>query len=92
MIKLSRKSLNSEINIEGENTKLNSDNLYYQIKDGFEGEITLEVTKNDAIVEFLFKFQDMEVIDFESLKIKTSKKYILINFLKNIHLNQLALN
>ena len=82
MIKLSRKSLNSEINIEGENTKLNSDNLYYQIKDGFEGEITLEVTKNDAIVEFLFKFQDMEVIDFESLKIKTSKKYILIKFSK----------
>ncbi len=82
MIKLSRKSLNSEINIEGENTKLNSDNLYYQIKDGFEGEITLEVTKNDAIVEFLFKFQDMEVIDFENLKIKTSKKYILIKFSK----------
>ena len=74
MIKLSRKTLSSEIKIVGENSLLNSDNIYYPIKDDFKGEITLEVTKSDAILEFLFKFDDVEILDYENLNKKTAKK------------------
>ena len=78
MIKLSKKTINSEINITSENVIINSNNLYYQIKDDFKGKITL-VANNDAIIEFLFKMPDVKVFDFEQLKNTfSSKKYSLI--------------
>ena len=82
MIKLSKKTNNSEIIIKEENTTLNSNNLYYQIKDNFKGKIKLESTNSDAIIEFLFKIPDVEVLDYEQLNANSPKKYTLIKFSK----------
>ena len=82
LIKLSRKTIDSEIIIKEENITLNYNNLYYQIKDGFNGKIKLEATKSDAIIEFLFKMPNVEVLDYEQLNSNSSKKYILIKFPK----------
>jgi len=82
MIKLSKKTNNSEIIIKEENIILNSKNLYYQIKDDFKGKIKLEVIKTDAIIEFLFKMPNIEVLDYEQLNANSSKKYFLIKFSK----------
>ena len=82
MIKLSRKTINSEINIKDENITLNSKNLYYQIKDDFKGAIKLVASKSDAIIEFLFKMPEVEVLDYEGLNKNTSKEFNLIKISK----------
>ena len=80
MIKLSKKTNDSEIKINNKNILLNSNNTYYKIEEGFKGKITLEATKSDAIIEFLFKMPDIEVLDYENLNKNSSKKYNLIKF------------
>ena len=73
MIKLSRKAIDSEIIIKEENISLNSNNLYYQIKDDFNGKIKLVATKSDAIIEFLFKMPEVKVLDYEQLNANYTK-------------------
>ena len=92
MIKLSKKTNNSEIIIKEENITLNSKNLYYQIKDDFKGKIKLEVIKNDAIIEFLFKMPNAEILDYEQFKANSSKKYFLIKFPKKYSGKRIQLN
>ena len=92
MIKLSRKTLNSEINIINENIKLNSNNLYYKIKDNFHGTIQINVTGNDALIEFLFKQDDTNILDFENLEATSNKTYNLIKFSKKYISKEITLS
>ena len=92
MIKLSRKTLNSEINIIDENVKLNSDNLYYKIKDDFHGNIKINILKNDALIEFLFKQDDANIFDFENLETTSNKTYNLIKFSKKYLSKEITLS
>ena len=79
LIKLSRKTLNSEINIIDENIVLNSNNIYYQLKDGFKGKIKLEVKKSDALIEFLFKFNDCDLLFYgNNARINSTHRFIYI--------------
>ena len=91
MIKLSRETIGSEINIENKNIKLNEDNLYYKIEDNYKGELILYVTKEDALIEFLFKQQDeeLEIFDLENFELldefselEIFKKYNIIKIPK----------
>jgi len=63
MFKLSRKTQNSKvIVINNENKKeLNKDSLYYLLEDNFNGELKLQVTENDAFIEFLSNDGDNDV-------------------------------
>ena len=79
LIKLSRKTLNSEINIIDENIVLNSNNIYYQLKDGFKSKIKLEVKKSDALIEFLFKFKDCNLKFYDkNMRINSTRRFIYI--------------
>lgn len=60
--------MNSEIIIIDENIILNSNNIYYQIKDGFKGKLKLEVTKSDAMIELLVKLNDFDFVFYENNK------------------------
>ena len=66
MIKLSRKTPNSQIYIVNEDITLDSNNIYYQIKEGFKGKLNLIVNNSDAMIEFLFKIDDAEIINFKN--------------------------
>ena len=92
MIKLSRKTIDSEIIIKEENISLNSNNLYYQIKDDFNGKIKLVATKSDAIIEFLFKMPEVKVLDYEQLNANISKEFILIKFPKKYSGKEIKIN
>ena len=83
MIKLSRKTLNSEIIID--NTILNSSNLYFKLEDNFNGAIELNVSKDDALIEFLFKQpeEEIEILDFEKMEFELTKDFNLIKIPKN---------
>ena len=84
-IKLSRKTLNSEIIIEkdeNENTKLNSKNLYYKI-DNYTGEIKIKVNNDDALIEFLYEISSLtEKLDFEKLELNVNSYLSLIQIPK----------
>ena len=64
MIKLSRKTQNSKVMvIDNENKKeLNKNSLYYLLEDNFNGELKLQVTENDAFIEFLSNDGDNDVL------------------------------
>ena len=82
MIKLSRKSVKSEIIIENledeKNVTLNSDNLYYKIKENYTGELKLYVKNDDALIEFLFKPDNVNVIELKTTISKSNSKYNLL--------------
>ena len=79
MIKLSRKTINSTIVIKDENIILDSNNIYYKIKDEFKGKIKLEIKNNDALIEFLFKIDGVNIMDFgKSFNYNTTSKYNMI--------------
>ena len=85
MIKLSRKTNNSQIIIEDENENitLNSENIYYKIKEGFKGKIKLEVKNSDAIIEFLFKLSNINILNFrDGTTLNTTSKFSLITVSK----------
>ena len=67
ILKLSRKTINSEINLIDENIKLNSNNLYYYIKNSSTSTLNLEVGNESALIEILFKEDDnnIEIIDLQ---------------------------
>ena len=62
MLKLDRKTINSEILIKEKNIKLNSNRLYHELGPGF-GRITLEISKENAIIEVLCKYEKSSIID-----------------------------
>jgi len=64
MIKLSRKTQNSKVMvIDNENKKeLNKNSLYYLLEDNFNGKLKLEVTEDDAFIEFLSNDGDKDVL------------------------------
>ena len=66
LIKLSRKTLDSEILINNE-PKLNNESMYYLIEDNFKGELNLEIKVNDAFIEFLSSEKDYDKSTNESL-------------------------
>ena len=85
MIKLDRKSINSEVFIEKENITLNSNNLYYKLNDSsyINNIINLKIRNDNALIEILFKRHENEV-DIIDLKenissFALSKRY---NFIK----------
>lgn len=88
MIKLSKQTINSEINITDKNTQINSTHYYYEIEDDFENQnFTLElgVTKEDAFIEILYKEannEDYDILDFEQKSFKLNKKYNFISIPK----------
>ena len=80
LMKLSRETPNSEINITNENIKLNNSNLYYQLKDIYTGNLTIYVSNEDALIEFLFKQDDIDctVLDFKNMEFILNTKYNLL--------------
>ena len=71
--------MNSQINIIDENIILNSDNIYYQIKEGFKGKLKLEVEKSDAVIEFLFKLNNVNQVKLEkNMTINMTKETTII--------------
>jgi len=82
LMKLSRETPNAEINISitNENFKLNKSNLYYELEDIYTGNITVSVSNEDALIEFLFKQDgiDCSVLDFEDSEFILSTKYNLL--------------
>ena len=93
-IKLSRKTLNSEVIIKDTNITLNSNNLYYILDKNFTGKINLAIEKEDALIEILVKMDDKvsEIIDFEGKnKLILNKNYTLIQISKNFSEDDLML-
>ena len=85
ILKLSRKTLNSEITLIDDNIKLNSNNLYYYIKDSFRSTLNLEVGNENALIEILFKEGDnnIEIISLEGKnEFYLNKQYNFIEILK----------
>ena len=81
MIKLSRETLDSEIIIENkDNIKLNSDNLYYEIEENYKDKLVLYVSKENALIEFLFRQSNSEiaVLDFDKMQFQLKAKYNIL--------------
>ena len=80
MIKLSRETLKSEIVIENKNIILSSSNLYYQIEDNYKGQLILYIKNENALIEFLFKQNDLdlEILDFKEMMFSLDKKYNIL--------------
>ena len=85
LMKLSRETPNAEINIAIENVKLNKSNLYYELEDIYIGNLTISVSNEDALIEFLFKQNDFDstVLDFENKELYLNTKYNLLPIPKN---------
>lgn len=85
MIKLSRETKDSEIFIENKNIVLDSTNYYYKIEDNFKGQLKINVKKENALIEFLYKQSDSEldIFDLDKLEFKLSKKYNIIKIPKD---------
>ena len=85
MIKLSRETIKSEINIENKDIILNSNNLYYKIEDNYLGELKLSVSKENALLEFLFEQpeDDVDILDFEKYEFTLTKTYNIIKIPKD---------
>lgn len=76
LIKLSRKTINSKITIN-DNIVLNKENMYYKIENN--NDLNLKVEKEDALIEFLYSFEDEKVFDkLEVYKEKLDTNKILI--------------
>ena len=77
MIKLSRETLNSVVNIINKNIILNSKNLYYEMDENYIEKLTLKIENDNALIEFLFKQDDSEiaVLRFNKKIFKLNKKY-----------------
>ena len=66
LIKLSRKTLDSEIIINDKVT-LNNESLYYQLTDNFKGELKFEIKGNDSFIEFLSSEEDYDLLTKETV-------------------------
>ena len=89
IIKLSRKTFDSEIIIykEEQKYKLNKNNLYFEIQSGFKGQLILETNKYDAFIEFLSSSGDddehillMARTSFNNYKIEFNKSTLFIPY------------
>ena len=89
-LKLSRKTINSEVIIKDSNFTLNSNNLYYVLDKNFTGKINLTIEKEDALIEILVKMDNnfSEIIDLEGkTKLTLNKEISLIQISKNFSEN-----
>ena len=77
MIKLSRETLKSVVNIINKSFILNSKNLYYELDNNYKGKLTLKVENENALIEFLFRQEDSEidVLRFNKKTFILNKKY-----------------
>ena len=78
LIKLSRKTINSKITIN-DNIVLNKENMYYKLENN--NPLNLKVEKEDALIEFLYNFEDEKVFDKLEVykeKLDTNTNKILI--------------
>ena len=86
MIKLSRKTSNSEISFEDNKILLNYDNLYYLYKNNNRNTtLKLKIKNNDAIIEFLYNLTNnniIENINFEKSEIKIKNEINIIKIPK----------
>ena len=81
-LKLSNKTLNSEIIIQNESFILNSENRFYII-DNNKTKINIEVKNEDALIELLYNLENIESIEIENIKnLNLNKKYYLITIPK----------
>ena len=64
VIKLSRKTPNSKVIVKNKEKKneLSKDSLYYLLEDYFIGKLELQVTEDDAFIEFLSNEGDNDVL------------------------------
>ena len=89
MLKLSKQTINSEINITDRNIQLNSTVYYYEITDSVKNNVNMtlevEVGKEDAFIELLFKedsSDNVDILDFEKKEFKLIKATNLISIPK----------
>ena len=80
MIKLSRETLKSIVNIINKSFILNSKNLYYELDKNYRGKLILKVENENALIEFLFRQEDTEidVLRFNKKIFILNKKYNII--------------
>jgi len=90
MIYLSRKTLNSEVEIlfikQMKIYNLNSNNLYCKIPDSYRGHISIDVKKENAFLEFRFTQDKSDLNELEystGIKFKAKKRYNLIYISEN---------
>ena len=90
MIKLSRETLKSIVNIINKSFILNSKNLYYELDKNYRGKLILKVENENALIEFLFRQEDTEidVLRFNKKIFILNKKYNIIAIPKS-YSNQL---
>ena len=85
MLKLRKESINSRINILGRNFQINSSKYYYELED-LNNKLELEVKKDNALIDILYKYEEIEDIDILALEEKEyilNKTYNLISIPKN---------
>ena len=75
MIKLPRKTLNTEIFLKDKNISLNENYSYYPLNNKFTGKLNLEINKENALIEILYKYNDNE-IDIINLE---EQNHIILN-------------
>ena len=86
VLKLSRLTKDSEIFIEGTNITLNSNNLYYKLKENYTGDVNLKVNKADAFIEILYYNPAFKKLDFKKKKFNNlTEGYYLVSIPKNIN-------
>ena len=85
MMKLSRETIKAEINITNPDSPYNhvildASELYYEIRDDFKGKLQLYVDYNDALIEFLFKQDNLEieVLNIDDKVMTLNKRYNIL--------------
>ena len=80
LIKISRKTLDSEILIDNK-SKLNNESFYYQLEEDFKGQLKMEVKGCDAFIELLSSEDDFDKLTNKSVtnyEITKEKNVIII--------------
>ena len=86
MIKLSRKTIKADITLIDKNIKLNSQNLYYLLKENFKEKLKIKIEKANALIEILVKQnkKQIEIIDLNGKsEINIKKEFTFIQIPKN---------
>ena len=93
MIKLSRKTLNSELTLIDENIKLNSKNLYYPLKENFKEKLKVKTGNENVLIEILVKQEDnlTEIVNLDGkTKLNINKEFTFIQIPKNYNCKDLS--
>jgi hypothetical protein len=88
LLKLSRKTLDSEIKLNNENISLNYNNLYYNTSN--KNKFELIINNNNAFMEILYKLSvSYEELDFEKLEFNLSNTCYIIKIPKQNYTNKI---